>query len=271
MENPITNLTTRERLGLAAFAGILALLTVGGWTYRASAQSPPPHATVQSGLTASDALTLPAGNAAPKPAPSPTPLKELVVYVTGAVNRPGVYTFKPGERLYHAVRKAGGFKTSARQDALNLADQLKDADQLVVPSQEAAKKTPVIEETCSELHRDPQPTASAAKPTKANQKSAPPRQAAGRVLGRTSTPSALPATAPEPKAAKLVRPEQGTVNLNGATAEDLQRLPGIGPAMAERILAYRKEAGGFHDAIELREVRGIGEKTFARLKDLVAI
>ena len=270
MENPITNLTTRERLGLAAFVGMLALLTVGGWTYRASASAPPAPVAVQSGLAGGGSLTLPAGKPDPTPAPSPTPLKELVVYVTGAVKRPGVYTFKPGQRLYHAVRMAGGFKPNARQEALNLADQLKDADQLAVPSQEAAKKPAEIEETCAALHRDPAPT-----PSKSEKATVKP---AGRVLGRAVAPvgPARAATKTEKSAAeskpeKLANPSDGTVNLNTATVEEFQRLPGIGPAMAERILGYRKETGGFHETAELREVRGIGEKTFAKLKDLVTI
>lgn len=271
MENPITNLTQRERLGLAAFVGMLALLTVGGWTYRASASAPTRPIAVQSGLTASEGLTLPARTPDPTPAPSPTPLKELVVYVTGAVKRPGVYTFKPGQRLYHAVRMAGGFKPNARQDALNLADNLKDADQLVVPSQEATKKPAEPEETCAALRRDPEPT-----PTKSEKTTPKP---AGRVLGRASAPIARavgaapkaekPAT--EAKLEKISSPSDGVVNLNSASAEELQRLPGVGPAMAARILGYRKESGGFKTVDDLNEVRGIGEKTFARLKDLVAI
>lgn len=62
-----------------------------------------------------------------------------------------------------------------------------------------------------------------------------------------------------------------TVNLNTATAADLDTLPRIGPAMAQRILDYRETEGRFASVEDLRNVTGIGEKTFAALKDLVSV
>jgi len=62
-----------------------------------------------------------------------------------------------------------------------------------------------------------------------------------------------------------------TVNLNTATAADLDTLPRIGPAMAQRILDYREAEGRFDSVEDLRNVTGIGEKTFAALKDLVSV
>ncbi|WP_166983731.1 ComEA family DNA-binding protein [Paramicrobacterium fandaimingii] len=64
---------------------------------------------------------------------------------------------------------------------------------------------------------------------------------------------------------------QGRVNLNTATAEQLEELPNIGPALAERIIAWRDDNGGFRSVDDLRNVSGIGEKTFATLKDLVTV
>ena len=61
------------------------------------------------------------------------------------------------------------------------------------------------------------------------------------------------------------------VDLNRATAEELQTLPGIGPVMAERIVALRKERGGFRKLDELMEVKGVGDRTFARLKPLLKV
>ena len=61
------------------------------------------------------------------------------------------------------------------------------------------------------------------------------------------------------------------VDLNRATAEELRALPGIGPVMADRIVAHRKKRGGFRKLEELMEVRGVGAKTFARLKPLMKI
>lgn len=61
------------------------------------------------------------------------------------------------------------------------------------------------------------------------------------------------------------------VNLNTATAAQLQELPGIGAATARRILEYREKNGGFKKIEELMNVKGIGEKSFLRLKPLVAV
>jgi len=61
------------------------------------------------------------------------------------------------------------------------------------------------------------------------------------------------------------------INLNVATAADLQKLPGVGAAMATRILEYRQKSGGFKKIEELMNVQGIGEKNFLRLKPLVTV
>jgi competence protein ComEA len=63
----------------------------------------------------------------------------------------------------------------------------------------------------------------------------------------------------------------GLVNLNAATQPQLEALPGIGPTLAKAIIAERERRGGFRSVNELRDVRGIGEKRFADLKDKVTI
>ena len=61
------------------------------------------------------------------------------------------------------------------------------------------------------------------------------------------------------------------IDLNAATAMELETLPGVGPRTAERILEYRREHGGFERIEDLMDVRGIGERTFLRLKPLVTV
>jgi len=86
-----------------------------------------------------------------------------------------------------------------------------------------------------------------------------------------------PAPGPAPSAGAgglapggAVRPD-GVLDLNLATAEDLDELPGVGEVLAERILAHRQQIGRFSDVGELRDVSGIGEKTFQELAPLVAV
>ncbi|MGE7647188.1 helix-hairpin-helix domain-containing protein [Peribacillus frigoritolerans] len=63
----------------------------------------------------------------------------------------------------------------------------------------------------------------------------------------------------------------GLVNLNTATQEDLQTLTGIGPSKANAILEYREKAGKFKEVDELKQVTGIGDKTFERLRDSISV
>ncbi|MCY4402017.1 MAG: helix-hairpin-helix domain-containing protein [Candidatus Poribacteria bacterium] len=61
------------------------------------------------------------------------------------------------------------------------------------------------------------------------------------------------------------------LNINSATAEELQTLPGIGPAMSQRIIQHRTEHGNFASVDSLTEVKGIGEKTLEKLKPYIGV
>lgn len=64
---------------------------------------------------------------------------------------------------------------------------------------------------------------------------------------------------------------QHLLDLNRASAEDLETLPGIGAVLAQRVIAFRISAGGFRAVEDLREVKGIGAKKFDRIKSLVTV
>lgn len=64
---------------------------------------------------------------------------------------------------------------------------------------------------------------------------------------------------------------QSPINLNTATKEELMKLPGVGEVIAERILLYREEKGRFRDISELKNIRGIGDKTFEKLRPWVKV
>ena len=75
-----------------------------------------------------------------------------------------------------------------------------------------------------------------------------------------------PATKPAPKKAN-----QGTININTASKSELISLPGIGEVKAQAIIDYREKYGAFYSTEEIMNVKGIGEKTYANLKDLICI
>ncbi len=78
---------------------------------------------------------------------------------------------------------------------------------------------------------------------------------------------ALPlAAAPQ----RAPRAPQRPVNLNTATVTELMQLPRVGQKTAERIVAFRKQHGGFQRAEELMNVKGIGEKSYAKLKSFLS-
>jgi competence protein ComEA len=255
MQNPLTSLTHRERLGLVVAISALALFGIGSSLRRTSA-APLQPTTIPAGGRPSPA---PSASPAPKATPttpSPKPTAPLVVYVSGAVKHPGVYSFPPGARLHQAIQKAGGFKSGAQEDTLNLAGYLEDADQIHVPL--TVQKTspmapvPVLANTVSASISTGQ------------------SRGKGRLLGKPLV--SLPVSAsPVSSATKFHTPGEGKIKLNSATLDDLQKLPGVGPSTAQSILAYRQQSGGFKELEELKEVRGIGEKKFAKMQPFLAL
>lgn len=166
----------------------------------------------------------------------------VVVHVMGAVARPGVVELVAGDRVVDAVAAAGGVTDDAAVGALNMARMVGDGERILVP-------TPADVE--AGLVPDP---------------------AAGSIPAGGGMPStSAGGTANGTVDGAGVRDDQGRLDLNGATVADLEELPGVGPVIAERVIAWRDANGGFEAVGQLREVTGIGEKTFQSLADLVVV
>ncbi|MHB9058407.1 MAG: helix-hairpin-helix domain-containing protein [Bacillota bacterium] len=170
----------------------------------------------------------------------------IVVHVAGAVKEPGVYKLPQGSRVVDALTAAGGVTTDAAADWLNLAAKVVDGEKVYVPNK---KEVAAARGTGAATGRGG--TASGG--------------AGG--LGGLAGPGSTGGGALAPPGVGLVG---GKVNLNLADQAALETLPGIGPALAQRILAYRTSHGSFQSIEELRNVSGIGERKFAEIKDLVA-
>jgi len=84
------------------------------------------------------------------------------------------------------------------------------------------------------------------------------------LLAAAAAPPLAAATPPAPPSAEKL-------NINSASADQLTALPGIGPAYAQRIVEYREKNGPFHRVEDILNVRGIGEKTFEKIRDRITI
>ncbi|MDR1740927.1 MAG: ComEA family DNA-binding protein [Synergistaceae bacterium] len=158
---------------------------------------------------------------------------QLVLYITGAVPRPGVYKLGSGARVYNLAEAAGGLLPGA-SPAVNMAAVLQDGDHVHIPSRSEAKSVIAPVST-------PAPTAPA-----------------GRSGGTAKTAK------PEPE-------KTGLIDVNTASAEALVSVNGIGPSLAGRIIEYRTLHGPFNSVDELRKVKGIGAKTLEAIRGRLTV
>ncbi|MFG2315365.1 helix-hairpin-helix domain-containing protein [Streptomyces tendae] len=89
------------------------------------------------------------------------------------------------------------------------------------------------------------------------------------IVGAAPVPAPRPGGGPAPGGPTGAAGPAAPVSLNTATTDQLDTLPGVGPVLAQHIIDYRTQHGGFRSVDELREVNGIGERRFADLRDLV--
>ena len=146
--------------------------------------------------------------------PTTTPTPELMVYVSGEVASPGVYTLKRGDRVTDALITAGGASQGALLSCINLALRVKDEDQVHVPGPEEPCQSPTI-------------------------------------AGSTE--------------------QDGKLDLNTASVEEFEALPGIGSVKAQAIVDYRGTSGPFLSTQQLIEVPGVGSVTYQGIEDLVYV
>lgn len=172
--------------------------------------------------------------AGPKPSETPGPDRPVVVSVVGLVHSPGLVTLAPGARVADALQAAGGAVNGADTVGLNMARPLGDGEQIVVG-----------------LAPGPgQPTA------------------LGSSVAAGSTPTSKP---PRPGTGSVKPKADAVLDLNTATAEDLDTLPGVGPVTAAAIVAWRQANGKFTSVDQLADVDGIGPARLEKLRALVRV
>ncbi|MEZ4860749.1 MAG: ComEA family DNA-binding protein [Caldilineaceae bacterium] len=192
--------------------GLLTAITLVGGTLLLLRRADPPPVTLHPPPTLAPTAT-------PLPPPPPAP---VVVFVSGAVVRPGVYTLPADARVGDALAAAGGLTLAANSTIVNQAERLWDGAQVHVPT--TASMTVVAEE--------------------------PP-------VGLSGAEAAAPSGGGGQSG--------GRINLNSATAAELETLPGIGPSKAAAIIANRPYA----TVEDLERVPGIGAKTIDQMRDQI--
>ena len=175
------------------------------------------------------------------------------VHVAGAVNNPGVYTLPAQGRAVDAIAAASGAAADADLDRVNLAGALSDGVQIYVPHRGETAVPVQIQPNGGTANAGQGNAANGASQNGASQGGTQPQPA------RTLTPAGSAQKGSTP------------VNINTATAEELQTLPRIGPAMAQRIIAWREAHGGFRSVDELDAVPGIGPSMLENLRPLVTV
>lgn len=160
----------------------------------------------------------------------------ILVHVSGAVNKEGIVELRVDSRISDAIEKAGGIKEEASMETINLAYKLEDGMKIHIPTKQEMEGANKTKEEVTEQYV----TTSSGGANKKEE------------AGSNSD-------------------SQIKVNINTATQTQLESLPGIGPSTATKIINYRKEKGKFSKIEEIKEVNGIGESKFNKIKDLIAI
>ncbi|MBA8920875.1 helix-hairpin-helix domain-containing protein [Nesterenkonia jeotgali] len=215
------------------------------------------------GAGSSQSPGAPANARTPLGAPEAQDASPVVVHVGGAVESPGVVELSAGARVHEAIEAAGGMTSKADPGGLNLATPVQDGALIWVPTPEELKAgtgPPAAGATGA-----PGPNAGAGEGAGQGTgpevgQGAPPGsgQGAGDGSGQASGEGAAVGAG----AGELI-------NLNTADAATLDELPGIGPALSQRIIDHRETNGAFGSLEELAGVSGIGPVILADVEGLV--
>lgn len=152
--------------------------------------------------------------------------EKIIVHVSGAVNSEGIVELEAGSRIANAIEKAGGIKESADMSEINLAYLLEDGMKIYIPTKEETEANKKNANTQNENYVTSSSEGENSKRYINNIQSS----------SSTSTSSSK------------------KVNINTATQEELDTLPGIGPSIAGKIIEYREQNGKFSNIEDIKEV-----------------
>ncbi|MBQ9419247.1 MAG: helix-hairpin-helix domain-containing protein [Synergistaceae bacterium] len=165
------------------------------------------------------------------------PKPDWYVYVVGEVKKPGYYKISADTRVFHAIEAAGGFTAKADQTSVNLASVLTDGLQITVMPKNSSPSNIIARPKIPGLAQQPQ---------------TPPSGGPG---GRTTE----------------TKNNSDLVDINNASQTELEKLKGVGPAIAKRIIEYRNANGKFSSPEDLIKVKGIGSAKLEKMRSQILI
>lgn len=199
----------------------VAFVGVAGW-WLVQTPPPPPEASLSfASTTVATSATIGTSASSINTAP-----QIITVHVAGSVKNPGVYRLKYGSRINDGIVAAGGATSAANLDVINLATVLNEGEQIYVPKRGEKPHT---------ITNRPQLGGAGGATGGSN-----------AVGGATGVGGATSSAVPQ------------LININLASVVELEQLPGVGPATAKAIVAYREKNGAFLKVEDLLKVRGIG-------------
>ena len=155
----------------------------------------------------------------------------ITIFISGEVKEPGVVTIEGDKRLSDAIDKLGGFTSEANLNKINLAMRIEDEKHYIVP-----KIGDDIDTNTD-----------------------------------TNTNNAVEGISDEVAIESSNQNETNKININIADVQELDTLPGVGEATANKIINYRDEKGKFNSIEDIKNVNGIGDKKYEDIKDKISI
>jgi competence protein ComEA len=210
----------------------VAFVGVAGW-WLVQVPPPPPEASLSfasSTIAANTSIGVSGSSINTTP-------QIITVHVAGAVKNPGVYRLKYGSRINDGLVAAGGATSAANLDVINLATVLNEGEQIYVPKRGEKPHT---------ITNRPQASGAGGAAGAAGVGDAGGAAGVGGAGGATGVGGATSGAVPQ------------LININLASVVELEQLPGVGPATAKAIVAYREKFGAFLKVEDLLKVRGIG-------------
>lgn len=157
--------------------------------------------------------------------------KKIIVHISGEVISPGVISLEEGARIVDAINMADGVTEEADLSKVNLAYVLEDAQKIYIPNINEKEEKEIVKNIEE-----------------------------GVVISGSGTSNGNDS-----------KNEDVKININTANVKELQKLSGIGESIALRIVTYRKENGKFNSIEDLKNVSGIGENKFNKIKNNIFV